>query len=88
MVLSCAEALVSAAQRCGILQSETILYPDGQRGTSLLIGEILRRADLRLQRQARRRARVRKIKATFGIPQIKADEEFFLTCERTPYESN
>ncbi len=34
----------------------------------LLIGEILRRADLRLQRQARRRARVRKIGAAFGIP--------------------
>jgi hypothetical protein len=50
----------------------------------LLIGEILRRADLRLQRQARRRARVRKIKATFGIPQIKADEEFFLDVRKTP----
>jgi hypothetical protein len=33
----------------------------------LLIGEILRRADLRLRRQARRRARVRKIGAAFGI---------------------
>lgn len=32
----------------------------------LLIGEILRRADLRLQRQARRRARLRKIGAVFG----------------------
>jgi hypothetical protein len=31
----------------------------------LLIGEILRRADLRLQRQARRRARIRKIGAAF-----------------------
>jgi hypothetical protein len=50
----------------------------------LLIGEILRRADLRLQRQARPRARVRKIKATFGIPQIKADEEFFLDVRKTP----
>jgi hypothetical protein len=34
----------------------------------LLIGEILRRGNLRLQRQARRHACVRKIKATFGIP--------------------
>jgi hypothetical protein len=33
----------------------------------LLIGEILRRAELRLQRQARRRARGRKIGAAFGI---------------------
>jgi hypothetical protein len=33
----------------------------------LLIGEILRRADLRLRRQARRRALVRKIGEAFGI---------------------
>jgi hypothetical protein len=33
----------------------------------LLIGEILRRADLRLRRQARRRTRIRKIGAAFGI---------------------
>ena len=33
----------------------------------LLIGEILRRADLRLRRQARHRARLRKIGSVFGI---------------------
>jgi hypothetical protein len=33
----------------------------------LLIGEILRRADLRLRRQARRRARIRTIGVAFGI---------------------
>jgi hypothetical protein len=34
----------------------------------LLIGEMLRRDDLRSRRQARRRTLIRKIKATFGIP--------------------
>ena len=33
----------------------------------LLIGEILRRSDLRLRRQARRGARIREIGAAFGI---------------------
>ena len=36
----------------------------------LLIGEILRQAELRLRRQARRRARVRKIGAAFCIPSV------------------
>ena len=35
-----------------------------------LIGEILRQAELRLWRQARRRARVRKIGAAFCIPSV------------------
>jgi len=34
----------------------------------LLIGEILRRGNLRSRRRARRRTLIRKIKATFGIP--------------------
>ena len=34
----------------------------------LLIGEMLRRGNLRSLRQARRRTLIRKIKATFGIP--------------------
>ena len=48
----------------------------------LLIGEMLRRADLALARQARRRTLIRKIKATFGIPQTKAAEEFFFSTVR------
>ncbi len=33
----------------------------------LLIGEILRRGDMRSQRRAKRRLVIRKIKATFGV---------------------
>jgi hypothetical protein len=34
----------------------------------LLIGEMLRRGDLRSRRRATRRTLIRKIKVTFGIP--------------------
>ena len=34
----------------------------------LLIGEMLRRGNLRSRRRARRRTLIQKIKATFGIP--------------------
>ncbi len=49
----------------------------------LLIGEMLRRGDLRSRRQARRRTLIRKIKATFGNPLNQSGRRsLFWTCER------
>ena len=47
----------------------------------LLVGEMLRRGNLRAWRQARRRTLIRKIKATFGIPRPKRTRILFWTCE-------
>ena len=54
----------------------------------LLIGEMLRRGNLRACRQARRRTLIRKIKATFGSLDQSGREFFFGRANDRSCESN